>query len=60
MQACDASLRRLGADHSDLWHLHAFDALTPLDETLRAGKVRYVLRDAATDRASSLVIGARN
>ena len=47
--ACEASLRRLGTDHIDLWQLHAFDAMTPIDETLRAlddlvraGKVRYV------------------
>ena len=47
--ACEASLRRLGTDHIDLWQLHAFDALTPLEETLRAlddlvraGKVRHV------------------
>src|SRR5947209_1856277 len=47
--ACEASLRRLGTDHIDLWQLHAFDALTPIDETLRAmddlvraGKVRYI------------------
>jgi aryl-alcohol dehydrogenase-like predicted oxidoreductase len=49
IDACEASLRRLGTDHIDLWQLHAFDALTPIDETLRAlddlvraGKVRYV------------------
>ncbi len=48
-KACEASLRRLGTDHIDLWQLHAFDALTPIDETLhamddlvRAGKVRYI------------------
>ena len=47
--ALDASLRRLGVDEIDLYQLHAFDPLTPLDETLRflddavrAGKVRYV------------------
>src|SRR3954447_13033385 len=47
--ACDASLRRLGTDHIDLWQLHAFDALTPIEETLhamddlvRAGKVRHI------------------
>ena len=47
--ACEASLRRLGTDRIDLWQLHAFDALTPIDETLaamdelvRAGKVRYI------------------
>ena len=50
--ACEArmaSLRRHGTDHIDLWQLHAFDALTPSDETLhamddlvRAGKVRFI------------------
>ena len=47
--AVDASLRRLGTDHIDLFQLHAFDARTPVEETLaalddlvRAGKIRYV------------------
>jgi aryl-alcohol dehydrogenase-like predicted oxidoreductase len=47
--ACESSLRRLGTDHIDLYQLHAFDALTPVEETLaalddlvRAGKVRYI------------------
>jgi aryl-alcohol dehydrogenase-like predicted oxidoreductase len=47
--ALDASLRRLGVDEVDLYQVHAFDPLTPLDETLRflddavrAGKVRYL------------------
>ncbi len=47
--ALDASLRRLGVDSVDLYQVHAFDALTPLDETLRflddavaAGKISYV------------------
>jgi aryl-alcohol dehydrogenase-like predicted oxidoreductase len=47
--ACEASLRRLGTDHIDLWQMHGFDAMTPVEETLktlddlvRAGKVRYV------------------
>jgi aryl-alcohol dehydrogenase-like predicted oxidoreductase len=49
VEACEASLKRLGTDHIDLWQLHAFDAMTPIDETLhamddlvRAGKVRYI------------------
>jgi aryl-alcohol dehydrogenase-like predicted oxidoreductase len=49
VRACEGSLRRLGTDHIDLYHLHGFDACTPLDETLRAlddlvraGKVRYI------------------
>jgi aryl-alcohol dehydrogenase-like predicted oxidoreductase len=46
--ALDASLRRLGVDAVDLYQLHAWDPLTPLEETLaflddavRAGKIRY-------------------
>jgi aryl-alcohol dehydrogenase-like predicted oxidoreductase len=48
-KACEASLRRLGTDYIDVYHLHGFDALTPLEETLytldslvRSGKVRYL------------------
>jgi aryl-alcohol dehydrogenase-like predicted oxidoreductase len=48
-QACEASLRRLGTDVIDIYHLHGFDARTPIEETLstldtlvRAGKVRYI------------------
>jgi aryl-alcohol dehydrogenase-like predicted oxidoreductase len=47
--ACEASLRRLGTDHVDLYYLHYPDASTPIDETLSAlddivhqGKARYV------------------
>ena len=36
MRACEASLRRLGTDHIDVYFMHAFDALTPVEETLRA------------------------
>jgi aryl-alcohol dehydrogenase-like predicted oxidoreductase len=46
---CEASLRRLRTDHIDLYQLHEWDGLTPLDETMEAlntlvksGKVRYV------------------
>lgn len=49
LAALDASLARLGVDHVDLWQLHAWDPLTPLDETLSAldaavssGRARYV------------------
>ncbi|MEK9923684.1 MAG: aldo/keto reductase, partial [Rhodospirillales bacterium] len=49
MQAVEDSLSRLGTDWIDLYQLHQFDPLTPIDETLRAlddlirdGKVRYV------------------
>jgi len=45
----EASLRRLGTDYIDLFQLHGFDALTPIEETLgtlddlvRAGKIRYI------------------
>jgi aryl-alcohol dehydrogenase-like predicted oxidoreductase len=46
---CEASLRRLRTDHIDLYQVHEWDGLTPLQETLGAlqylvdsGKVRYV------------------
>lgn len=45
----DASLKRLGVDHVDLWQLHTFDPETPIEETLTAldiainsGRTRYV------------------
>ncbi|KKC34733.1 aldo/keto reductase [Devosia psychrophila] len=47
-EALDASLKRLGVEHIDLYQIHAFDALTPLEETLRFlddstlnGKIAY-------------------
>ena len=49
MQQVDESLKRLGTDYIDLYQIHGFDMLTPLEETLRAlddlvhsGKVRYI------------------
>ncbi len=46
---CEASLRRLGTDHIDLYQVHEWDGQTPLEETMevldslvRAGKVRYI------------------
>lgn len=49
ISGCEASLRRLGTDHIDLYQVHEWDGLTPLEETLHAldllvqsGKVRYV------------------
>ena len=49
VSACEASLKRLNTDYIDLYQIHAFDGLTPLEETLRAlddlvsaGKVRYI------------------
>src|ERR1700737_2955942 len=49
MRACEASLRRLGTDYVDIYHLHGFDALTPveevlstLDQLIKSGKVRYI------------------
>ena len=47
--SCEASLRRLGVDHIDLYQVHEWDGVTPLEETLHAldhligsGKVRYI------------------
>ena len=48
MRELDQSLHRLGTDHLDIWQLHAWDNITPLDESLAAldiavisGRVRY-------------------
>ena len=37
ISGCEASLRRLGTDHIDLYQVHEWDGQTPLEETLRAG-----------------------
>jgi aryl-alcohol dehydrogenase-like predicted oxidoreductase len=49
IQSAERSLKRLGTDYIDIYHLHGFDALSPVEETLRAlddlvreGKVRYI------------------
>src|SRR5258705_8773533 len=49
VSGCEASLRRLGTGHIDLYQVHEWDGRTPLEETLealdllvRSGKVRYV------------------
>jgi len=49
IRAVEASLKRLGTDYIDLFQLHGFDALTPIEEVLgtlddlvRAGKIRYI------------------
>jgi aryl-alcohol dehydrogenase-like predicted oxidoreductase len=48
LSVLDASLRRLGTDHVDIWQVHGYDPETPLEETLSAidyavtsGRVRY-------------------
>jgi aryl-alcohol dehydrogenase-like predicted oxidoreductase len=48
-QACDASLKRLGVDHIDLYYQHRVDPQTPIEETVgamaelvKAGKVKYL------------------
>jgi len=49
IKACEESLKRLEVDHIDIYHMHGFDANTPVEETLSAldnlvksGKVRYI------------------
>ena len=48
-RALEASLHRLGTDDVDIYHMHGFDALTPIEEVqdtlntfVREGKVRYI------------------
>jgi aryl-alcohol dehydrogenase-like predicted oxidoreductase len=68
MVEVEASLRRLGTDYIDLYQIHGYDPLTPMDETLRAlddlvrsGKVRHVgvSNHAAWRIAKALGISAR-
>lgn len=49
IKSCEDSLKRLGIDYIDLFQLHGFDAMTPVEESLRAlenliqsGKIRYI------------------
>jgi len=49
IEACEASLRRLNTDYIDVYHMHGFDAQTPVEETIKtldtlvqSGKVRYI------------------
>lgn len=56
-EACDASLRRLGVDHVELYYQHRVDPNTPIEDTVgamaelvQAGKVRYLgLSEAAPE-----------
>jgi aryl-alcohol dehydrogenase-like predicted oxidoreductase len=56
-QACEASLRRLGVDHIDLYYQHRVDPRTPIEETVgamkelvEAGKVRHLGLSEASGR----------
>jgi len=49
IESCEGSLRRLGTDYIDIYHMHGFDAVAPVQETLKtlnnlveSGKVRYL------------------
>ncbi|HUC80843.1 MAG TPA: aldo/keto reductase [Flavisolibacter sp.] len=49
LKQCEDSLRRLQTDYIDIYHMHGFDGITPVEETLRtlddlvqSGKVRYI------------------
>jgi aryl-alcohol dehydrogenase-like predicted oxidoreductase len=69
MQEIDASLRRLGTDHVDLYQIHRWDYRTPIEETLealhdvvKAGKARYIGASSmhAWQFAKALGISERN
>ena len=69
MDAVEASLQRLQTDHIDLYQIHGFDAVTPLDETMAAldnlvkrGLVRYIgcSNLAAWQIMKTLGLSARN
>lgn len=69
IRACEASLRRLGTDHIDLYQVHQWDGRTRVEETLsalddlvRSGKVRYVgcSNFSAWHVMKSLAVSARD
>jgi aryl-alcohol dehydrogenase (NADP+) len=69
LSGIDASLKRLGVDHVDLYQIHRFDYETPMEETLealndvvRAGKARYIGASSmyAWQFAKMLAISAAN
>jgi aryl-alcohol dehydrogenase-like predicted oxidoreductase len=69
VQACEASLRRLGVDTIDLYQIHRFKSNVPIEETLaaldhlvRQGKVRYIGASSgyAWQMARSLSLSERN
>jgi aryl-alcohol dehydrogenase-like predicted oxidoreductase len=69
VQACEASLRRLGVETIDLYQIHRFDRATPIEETLaaldhlvHAGKVRYIGASSgwAWQMAKALSVSERN
>ena len=64
--ACEASLRRLGTDHIDLYLCHGWDETVPIDETLRAmedlmgaGKIRYAgVCNLRADELALMIVAA--
>ncbi len=65
VQACEASLRRLGMDAIDLYQIHRFDRDVPIEETLealndlvRAGKVRYIGASSGSAWRMALALSA--
>jgi len=68
LEACDASLRRLGTDWIDLYLCHGWDARVPIEETLqaleelqRAGKIRCTaISNVRTHEAAVALVAARD
>ncbi len=65
VQACEASLRRLGVEAIDLYQIHRFDPAVPVEETLaaldhlvQAGKVRYIGASSGYAWTMALALGA--
>ncbi|WP_223190733.1 aldo/keto reductase [Nonomuraea terrae] len=65
MRSIEGSLRRLGTDYIDLYQMHNFDPLTPIEETLgalddavRQGKIRYVGASNLTGWQAMKALGA--
>ena len=52
MRSCEQSLRRLDTDRIDIYHVHGFDACTPLEESL--GALDALVQSAAERRWGEL------
>src|ERR671932_172870 len=56
IESCEASLRRLRADHIDLYQVHEWDGQTPMEETLDARDAEYEIVPACLDQGVGIMV----
>ena len=57
IQACEGSLKRLGTDYIDIYHMHTFDAPTPVEEVLYTSMIWCAAARSATSPARTSLAG---